>query len=99
MRIILLAIKSWNCDDSRRLFFGEDVPRWSRELGRIAERKLGMIDAATSVLDMRIPRGNMLEKLEPKSENRWSIRINRQHRIRFVWQDGNAYFVEIIDYH
>ncbi|MCH7509083.1 MAG: type II toxin-antitoxin system RelE/ParE family toxin [Proteobacteria bacterium] len=40
-----------------------------------------------------------LEKLEPKSSNRWSIRINRQWRICFVWRNGDAYHVEIVDYH
>ena len=94
-----MTIRSWNCDDTRRVFDGEKVAKWSTRLGRKAERKLRMLHAAISIVDLRIPPGNALEKLEPKSSNRWSIRINRQWRICFVWRNGDAYHVEIVDYH
>ncbi len=58
-----------------------------------------MLDAAESLQDVRIPPGNRLEKLSGDREGQHSIRINDQWRICFRWKDGNAYDVEITDYH
>ncbi len=58
-----------------------------------------MLDAAAKLEDIRVPPGNRLEKLKGDREGQYSIRINDQYRICFTWQDGNAYDVEVADYH
>jgi len=62
-------------------------------------RKLVMLDAAESLWDLRVPPGNRLEKLSGDRKGQHSIRINDQWRICFEWRDGDAYQVEIADYH
>ncbi len=64
-----------------------------------AETRLAMIDAAEYVEVLRMPPGNRLEKLRGDREVQWSIRINRQHRVCFSFEGGDAYDVEITDYH
>ena len=62
-------------------------------------RKLVIIEAAESAEDLRIPPGNRLEKLLGDRKGQYSIRVNDQWRICFVWDNGNAYNVELTDYH
>lgn len=69
------------------------------DIQRVALRKLRMLDNAQDLNDLRVPPANRLEKLKGDREGRYSIRINDQWRICFRWQDGDAYNVEIIDYH
>jgi proteic killer suppression protein len=69
-----------------------------RDLVKVARRKLGMLDAAVTLTDLRSPPKNKLEKLEDDREGQHAIRINDQYRICFVWEDG-AEAVEITDYH
>ena len=71
----------------------------SVDVQRIAYRKLVGIDAAESINDLRIPPGNRLEKLKGNREGQHSIRVNEQWRICFRWKEGDAYGVEIADYH
>ena len=73
--------------------------RLSAEVQRVAYRKLVVIDAAESLSDLRIPPGNRLEKLKGNREGQHSIRVNEQWRICFRWKEGDAYDVEIADYH
>jgi proteic killer suppression protein len=68
-------------------------------LRRTAKRKLVMLDAATDLKDLRVPPGNKLEKLEKDRLGQYSIRISDQYRICFEWRNGDAYDVEITDYH
>lgn len=65
----------------------------------VAERKLAMLDAATSVADLRVPPGNRLERLAGDRAGQHSIRINDQFRICFRWGDDGPEAVEIVDYH
>ncbi len=58
-----------------------------------------MLNAATSLVDLQIPPSDRLEKLKGNRKGQFSIRINDQWRIFFVWENGNAYDVEIVDYH
>jgi toxin HigB-1 len=58
-----------------------------------------MIDAAEEVIDLRVPPGNRLERLKGDRAGQYSIRINDQWRVCFRWERGNAYDVEIVDYH
>ena len=62
-------------------------------------RKLVALDAAEQLEDLRVPPGNRLEKLRGDRAGQHSIRVNDQWRICFLWKDGNAYDVEIVDYH
>lgn len=68
-------------------------------LRKVAKRKLAMVNAATRLNDLKVPPGNKLEKLEDDREGQPSIRINDQFRVCFEWRDGDAYDVEITDYH
>lgn len=65
----------------------------------VTKRKLAMLDAAVELSDLRDPPGNRLEKLLGDRAGQYSIRINDQYRICFVWRDHDAHEVEITDYH
>jgi proteic killer suppression protein len=69
------------------------------ELRRVARRKLLYLHDAVTLKDLRLPPGNRLEALKGKFKGKHSIRINQQWRIIFRWQNGNAFDVEIVDYH
>lgn len=92
-------IKSFRDRDTERLFQRERVKRFAPHMQRVALRKLRMLDAATTLEDLRVPPGNRLEKLKGDRGGQHSIRINRQWRICFRWRSGDAYDVEIVDYH
>jgi len=81
------------------LFNRKSVRRFSPAIQKIAYRKLLMIDAAEKLEDLRIPPANRLEKLSGNLSGKYSIRINEQWRIIFMWKENNAYQVEITDYH
>ena len=66
---------------------------------RVALRKLVMLDAAETLADLRVPPANRLEKLSGDREGQHSIRINERWRICFVWEEGEAHDVEIVDDH
>ena len=70
-----------------------------RNVLKRANVKLLMLNAATELRDLRSPPANRLEKLRGNREGQYSIRINKQYRICFVWRGGDAYQVEIVDYH
>ena len=81
------------------MFERERVGRWSSEIQRTALRKLLILDAAETLDDLRSPPGNRLEKLIGDRAGQHSIRINQQWRICCRWREGDAYDVEITDYH
>jgi len=81
-----------------RLFADEDVPRF-RGIERPARRKLLLLNGARTINDLRSPPGNRLEALAGGRRGQHSIRINDQWRICFVWREGGAEGVEIVDYH
>jgi proteic killer suppression protein len=68
-------------------------------LQRVALRKLLLLNAAASLDDLRVLPGNRLEKLMGDRAGQYSIRINDQWRVCFRWEDGDAFYVEIVDYH
>ncbi len=84
---------------TERVFGRERVAGFSAELQRAAWKKLAILHAAGSLQDLRVPPGNHLEKLSGRREGQHSIRINDQWRICFVWRGGDAYEVQIVDYH
>lgn len=91
-------IRSSRCKDTERLFQREPVRRF-KAIESVARRKLEMIDAAQNLEDLRVPPGNRLEALSGDRKGQHSVRINRQWRICFVWREGGAEGVEIVDYH
>jgi proteic killer suppression protein len=92
-------IKSFRDRDTERLFQRQAVRTLGPAVRRIALRKLLILDAAGAIGDLRIPPGNRLEKLRGNRAGQYSIRINDQWRICFRWRAGDAYDVEIVDYH
>jgi toxin HigB-1 len=92
-------IRSFRDRDTERLFHRERPRRLPGAVLRTALRKLAMLSAATDLADLRVPPGNRLEKLAGDREGQHSVRINDQWRVCFVWREGDAYDVEITDYH
>ena len=92
-------IKSFHSKETEKLFFRQRSPRFSVDIHRTALRKLLLLDAAERLEDLRVPPGNRLEKLTGGRQGQYSIRINDQWRICFRWSKGDAYEVEIADYH
>lgn len=92
-------IRSFSADETERVFQRLAYKSFSVDIQRIAYRKLMILDAAESINDLRLQRGNRLGKIEDNRKGQYSIRINDQWRICFVWRNGEAYEVEITDYH
>ena len=76
-----------------------DARHIPKALWRVVQRKLKMLDVAVRVDDLESPPGNRLKPLKGPMRGRYSIRVNEQWRVCFVWRDGDAYDVEIVDYH
>ena len=91
-------IKSFGSAETERLFRRERVKRFEA-IERQAQRKLAMIDAAQELGDLSSVAGNRLEKLLGDRKGQYSIRITDRWRVCFVWKEGNAYGVEIVNYH
>ena len=92
-------IKSFGDRNAERLFDRRPTRRFGAEVQKVALRKLRMLDAATRLDDLRVPPGTRLERLRGDRSGQHSIRINDQWRICFRWHGGDAYDVEIVDYH
>ena len=92
-------IRSFRDKETEQVFNREGSRRFPSSVLRSAQRKLAILDAAESLQDLRIPPGNRLEKLTGDRKGQYSIRINDQWRICFVWLEGNADAVEITDDH
>lgn len=92
-------IKSFASVETEQLFERERSRKIPYLIHKVAFRKLLMIHAALQIQDLLIPPGNHLEKLKGNKKDLYSIRINDQWRISFRWQEGNAYDVQILDYH
>lgn len=92
-------IRNFKCKETERIFDLNISLKLPQLIQKVALRKLYMIDAATSIGDLRAPPSNHLEALHGDRKGQYSIRINDQWRICFNWEDGNAYNIEIIDYH
>lgn len=92
-------IKTFADKRTAAIFEGFQVRRLPHEIQGTARRKLKQIDAAATLDSLRVPPGNRLEQLKGNRAEQWSIRINDQWRICFEWVDGDAFNVEIADYH
>ena len=92
-------IQSFADRTTAAIFAGLEVRRMPRTLQQRTAEKLALLDAAYAVEDLRVPPGNRLEKLSGDRAGQWSIRVNRQWRICFTFVDGDAFDVELVDYH
>ena len=92
-------IRSFRDRHTERLFRRESVRRWGPDVQRAARRKLLIVDAATSLDDLKVPPGNRLERLTGDRAGQYSIRVNDQWRLCFEWRAADAYHVELVDYH
>ncbi len=92
-------IKSFRDADTEQVFKRQFVRKFPPDMQQRAFMKLNAIDAAVSLKDVRLPPSNRLEALKGKRKGQHSIRINEQWRICFVWRNGHAEHVEIVDYH
>ncbi len=92
-------IKSFRGSEAARLWSEERSRRIPASLHKVALKRLQMLNAADAFGDLAVPPGNRLERLRANREGQYSIRINDQYRVCFEWREGNAYNVEIADYH
>ena len=92
-------IKSFKDAETEKIFLREFSRKLPGDIQSVALRKLRMMNNAMTINDLRVPPANRLEKLSGDREGQYSIRINDQWRICFAWREGNAYNVEITDYH
>jgi len=100
MRNDSIVIVSFKSEETKLIFEGFISPQYPPNIQKTALRKLLILDAATSINDLRIPPGNRLEKLVGDRIGQYSIRINDQWRLCFVWtNENNPSEVEIVDYH
>ncbi|HLR31554.1 MAG TPA: type II toxin-antitoxin system RelE/ParE family toxin [Fodinibius sp.] len=92
-------IKSFKDSETEKDFNRIYSKKLPETIQQLSLRKLRMIDAAADINDLRVPPGNRLEALGGDRKGQHSIRINNQWRICFTWSQGDAYDVEIVDYH
>ncbi len=92
-------IKSFKNDLTKSVWDRVRVKGFQSDIFKVARRKLGFLEDAVDLHDLRVPPGNRLEVLKGDREGQHSIRINDQWRVCFRWIDGNAFDVEISDYH
>jgi proteic killer suppression protein len=92
-------IRSFKDSRTEKVWVREQVRVFGPDLQRAAQKKLRMLNAASELNSLRVPPGNRLEKLTGDRIGQYSIRINDQYRLCFIWADGGADDVEITDYH
>lgn len=92
-------IKSFADKRTAAIFAGYVVRGLPTQIQTRARAKILAVDAASRLDDLRVPPGNQLEALRGRRQGRHSIRVNDQWRICFVWRNGEAWDVEIVDYH
>lgn len=92
-------ITVWNDKEAKKIWDMKFSKKLPEDIQQITRRKLVMIDAAVSINDLRIPPSNHLEQLHGDREGQYSIRVNDSFRICFIWDHGNAWIVDVTDYH
>ena len=97
--MISRVIRSFRGNDTEAIWSRRYVKKLSPELSRLAYNKLVLINAAERINDLRAPPGNRLEKLSGNRAGQYSVRVNDQWRICFIWSASGAAHVELVDYH
>ena len=92
-------IKTFRCKETHKIFQRKFSKKLPQDIHRVVYRKLLMLDAAIDIEDLRIPPANRLEKLSGNRVGQYSIRVNKQYRLCFYWENGFALNVEMVDYH
>ncbi|MDE3741294.1 type II toxin-antitoxin system RelE/ParE family toxin [Maribacter polysaccharolyticus] len=92
-------VVSFGSKETERIWNGFRVKKMPLEIQNVGRRKLRMLNNSQDLMDLRVPPSNRLERLSGNLSEFYSIRINKQWRIIFKWNSGNASEVEIIDYH
>lgn len=92
-------IKSFRCRETEKVFRREVSRKFPPHIHQRAFMRLNALDAATQLEDLRLPPSNRLEALKGDRKGQWSIRINDQWRVCFLWREGHVEQVEIVDYH
>ena len=92
-------IRSFRETEAAKIYARQRSKRLPTDIQQVALRKMRMLNNALNINDLRIPPANRLEKLSGNRAGQYSIRINDQWRLCFEWRDGDAYEVEITDYH
>ena len=92
-------IQSFKDKEAEKIFRRQRSRKLPGDIQQAALRKLRMLNRALNITDLQVPPANRLEKLKGNRKDQYSIRINDQWRICFRWQNGDAYNVEIVDYH
>jgi len=93
------VIRSFRCKETKKIFSRKFSKKLPTEIQENARTKLVILDAARSINDLRVPPGNRLEELKNDRKGQHSISINDQWLICFIWENGNSFNVEIVDYH
>jgi toxin HigB-1 len=93
------VIRTFRDRDTQAVFQGEFVKRLDRRVQQRAREKLKYLDSAGDLRDLMVPPSNQLESLRGDRQGQYSIRINKQWRVCFKWKEGDAFDVEIVDYH
>ena len=92
-------IRSFRDKETEKIFNRQRSRKLPSDIQKITLRKLRMLNRSQSLQDLRVPPSNRLEKLSGDRQYQYSVRINKQWRICFIWQNSDAYNVEIVDYH
>lgn len=92
-------IRSFSDRHTEAVFRRRRVSRFPNDIQRKAQMKLMILNNSTNINDLRTPPGNRLEKLSGNRIGQYSIRVNDQWRVCFEWLDGDAWSVELVDYH
>lgn len=92
-------IRSFKNRTTETIFGGEFVKGLDGQIQQRAREKLKYLDAASNLRDLAVPPSNQLEALKGDRKGHYSIRINKQWRVCFKWKDGDAFDVEVVDYH
>lgn len=92
-------IKSFKNKETEKVYTRKGSRKLPADMQQVALRKLRMINNAKNINDLRVPPANRLEKLSGIRKGQYSIRINDQWRICFIWKAGDAHEIEIVDYH
>lgn len=92
-------IISFGSKETEQIWNGIRVKKLPIEIQNVGRRKLRMLNSSQDIMDLRVPPSNRLEKLSGNLKDYYSIRINKQWRIIFQWNNGNAAEVKIVDYH
>ena len=97
--VIDIMIQSFACAETEKIWNGGASRKLPQQIQERALRKLRQLDVSASIQDLRNPPSNHLEMLQGNRAGQYSIRINQQWRVCFVWQSNDAWDVEIVDYH